>query len=471
VDAGPITGHLRPELRTLGLVKEVVVRIDIEQARKRAKELVKAGRFERLADAQREIARELGYPSWPALIRAVDRPTAERFVREVDHWPDRALELLDAAPDLRGDPWVALSLGQVPDGLVATAPGGPLAQPPLFYVARSRLAPDTVPAARLLLDRGADPNGPAGDEWTNLSIAGSRGDAPLVRLLLEAGAEPNDNDSLYHAVEPADDGCLRLVLEHGAVVRGTNALWHALDFDRFGPVQLLLEHGGDPNESAEWPALHHAVTRGRGPDYLRVLVAHGARLDDRARDGRTPLQLALRRGRDDLVETLLELGADVATVDDQDRALSAVARGERPATEIRLDHDARDVLIELAMRDLHSLQRVVDAVGAGFTAGWGGGPRGSLLHQAAWFGRPDFVRLLLDRGAEPDARATTEYATPLGWAAVGSRYSPAHPNDSFSSPDGDYVGVAELLVAAGARVEPKFTEMAVPPLADWLAGL
>jgi hypothetical protein len=36
-------------------------------------------------------------------------------------------------------------------------------------------------------------------------------------------------------------------------------------------------------------------------------------------------------------------------------------------------------------------------------------------------------------------------------------------------PDADYVGVAERLVAAGARVEPKFVEMSVGPLADWLA--
>jgi ankyrin repeat protein len=397
----------------------------------------------------------------------VEQPSADGFLREVDHRPDRALDLLAAAPALRADPWVALSLGDVPDGIDATTPGGPLSRLPLFYVARSRVAKDNLAAARLLLERGADPNGSGGEEWTNLSIASSRGDAALVRLLLAAGADPNDNDSLYHSVEPADEGCTRLLLEHGATVLQTNALWHALDFDRIGRVELLLEHDGDPNESTSWPALHHAVTRGRGPDFVRLLVAHGARLDHRARDGRTAFQLALRRGRDDLVETLRELGA-LTTADDQDCALWAVSRGERSATEIRLDDDARDVLIELAMRDTDSLQHVVDAVGANFSARWGGGPRGSLLHQAAWFGRPDFVRLLLERGAEPDARVATEYATPLGWAAVGSRYSPAHPNDSFSSPDGDYVGVAELLVAAGARTESKFAEMAVPPLADWL---
>ncbi len=106
------------------------------------------------------------------------------------------------------------------------------------------------------------------------------------------------------------------------------------------------------------------------------------------------------------------------------------------------------------MRDIDGLRRVVEAVGPDFSARWGGGPRGTLLHQASWFGRSDFVELLLAAGATPDERVETEYATPLGWAAVGSRYSPAHPNDSFSAPDGDWVGVARRLVAAGARVEP-----------------
>jgi ankyrin repeat protein len=391
-----------------------------------------------------------------------------QVIGEADARHDRALELLAATPELRADPWVALTLGDASGIGDARSPGGPLGVPPLFYLARSRIAGDTVTAARDLLERGADPNGAAGEGWTNLSIACSRGDAPLVRLLLEHGAEPNDNDSLYHSVEPPDDACTRLLLEHGATVTGTNALWHALDYDRLEPVRLLLEHGGDPDEATHWPALHHAVARGRSPEYMRLLVAHGA--DPTARDhkGRTAYQHAFRRGLADVAETLLELGAP-ADVTDDDRALNAVSSGAAPS-EVELDDDARDVLIELAMRDLDGLRRVVASVGPDFSASWGGGPRGSLLHQASWFGRLDYVELLLDAGAAPDERVQTEYATPLGWAAVGSRYSPAHPNDSFSVTDGDWVGVAERLVAAGAIVEPTFAEMAAGPLSDWLVA-
>jgi ankyrin repeat protein len=444
------------------------MKIDIEQARRRAKELVKSGGAARLADAQREVARGLGYPSWPALVHALEPPTAERVIHEADSRPDRALELLDSAPSLRADPWVALTLGDPSAIADATTPGGPLQRSPLFYVARSRIAHDGLAAARDLIARGADPNGPGGEEWTSLSIACSRGDAELARLLLDAGAEPNDNDSLYHSVEPADDACTRLLLERGARVTGTNALWHALDYERIERVRMLLEHGGDPNESPWWPALQHAVGRGRSAPFILLLADHGADPAQADRQGRTAYQHAVRRGRADLQDALRSIGSPT-TATAEDEALGAISRGEA-APEIELDADARDILIELAMCDAAGLARVVSAVGANFSARWGGGPRGSLLHQAAWFGRPDYVELLLRNGADVDARVETEYDTPLGWCAVGSRYSPQHPNDSFSSPDADYVGVARVLMQAGARSEARFAEMALPPLSDWLAS-
>jgi ankyrin repeat protein len=391
----------------------------------------------------------------------------ERFVRLAGERGGAATTLIESRPELRTDPWVALSLGDASLTPDAVRPAGPLELPPLFYVARSRVARDTVEAARDLLGRGADPNGPGGEEWTNLSIACARGDAPLVRLLLEAGATPDDNDSLYHSVEPADDACLRLLLERGARVPGTNALHHALDYDRLEPVRLLLERGGDPNEHSGWPALHHAVLRGRSSEFVRLLVEHGA--DPAARDakGRTAYQHAVRRGNVAVADTLRELGSPTELVG-ADLALNAIATGG-PVDRAALDDGAPDVLIELAMTDAATLARVLDAVGPAFSARWGGGPRGTLLHQAAWFGRVELVELLLERGADPNAKVETEYATPLGWTAVGSRYSPDHPGDSFSAPDADHVGVARLLVGAGARIEPKDVEMAMRPLSDWLA--
>src|SRR4051795_11784327 len=46
--------------------------IDLEQARRRAKELQRSGKLPKLADAQHRVANELGFSSWPALIRHME---------------------------------------------------------------------------------------------------------------------------------------------------------------------------------------------------------------------------------------------------------------------------------------------------------------------------------------------------------------------------------------------------------------
>ena len=64
-----------------------------------------------------------------AARHAPDPPTAERVIREADARHDRALELLEDAPDLRDDPWVALSLGDPSRIGTRVRPGRPAGAP------------------------------------------------------------------------------------------------------------------------------------------------------------------------------------------------------------------------------------------------------------------------------------------------------------------------------------------------------
>ncbi len=372
--------------------------------------------------------------------------------------------LLAAHPEIEADRWAALVLGRGWEG-DASAPGGPRDWAPLLYVCHGVFS--SAALARDLLARGADPNAFFVNEYGQMSAlygaAGVLHDAELTRALLEAGANPDDNESLYHSTESRSPDCLRLLLEHGARTSDTNALAHALDEERLEHVTLLLDAGADPNEGA---LLAHAVRRGRGPEFLRLLAEHGAELDRPGGETwrgdvrlRTPYQHAVLRGRDDQTTTLAELGASTA-VDDDDRAVAAIARGERPANPLpdELDHDCQEVVILAALRG--HLAVVLEALGPNFRGVVGGSPEGTLLHHAAWVANADLVAELLAAGADPAARADASFETPLGWAALASSWQEGR----------DHVAVAKLLVEAGNEIEPRFLDVAEGPLYDWLAA-
>jgi ankyrin repeat protein len=455
--------------------REVVVNLD--QLRKQAKELVKAartddpearmrlgGRHAILASAQLVIAREQGYPSWPALVSAAEANAAGFVSAATSGRCRRAEAMLEARPEIETDPWARLVLGREWKG-DPTAAGGPRGWAPILYVCHSCFASATL--VRELLARGADANAFFVNEYGQMSAlygaAGVAHDPELTRVLLEAGANPDDGESLYHATEAESPECVRILLEHGATATGSNALGHALDEEHLEHVRLLLEHGADPNEGA---ILAHAVRRGRGPEFLRLLAEHGADLDRPGGETwrgdvplRTPYQHAVIRSRTDQAETLAELGASTA-VDPQDLAVAAVARGERPDTPLpdELDPDAQEVVIEAALNG--HLDLVVELMGPNFSGVIGGSPDGTLLHWGAWVGSPEMIRTVLDRGADPAARSEADYDTPLGWAAYGSQH--------HERPGRDYVAAAELLVEAGNVVEPRLLDVAQGPLYDWL---
>jgi ankyrin repeat protein len=469
-----ITSISRPTPRTPGCERRDAM--NVEQLRKQAKDLVKAaragdadalqrlgGREPILARAQLVVAREQGYASWPALVAAAEA-NVESFLRAaVDGRRARAEMLLEARPEIAHDPWAALALGHGRwEGDVHT-PGGPLGWAPLLYACHSCFA--TTDAALHLLARGADPNAYFVNEYGNMSAlygaAGVKHDPALTRALLEAGAQPDDGESLYHAAYADSPECVALLLEFGATVDGSNALAAAVDEDHVEHVRLMLEARGNPLTTGA--LVTHAVRRGCGVEMIRLLARFGA--DVNAPGGetwrgdvplRTPYQHAVLRNRDEIAAVLAELGADT-TVSDADRAIAAIARGEAAGATLdpaMLDVDAQEVLVLAALRG--HLDEVVAAVGPDFRGVVGGSPVLPLIGHAAWVGSPVLVQRLLALGADPLGGGTS----PLATAAHASQY--------HEVPGRDFVGVAELLVAAGNAVEPAMLDVADGPLAAWL---
>ena len=282
------------------------MRIDVDQARKRAKELREGGALQTVFPTP--SARSPGSSATPAGRRSCTRssaPTVARFLRGGRSAPRpgaRAARGRARAP--RRPLGGAFARRRAGAAIDATAPGGPLGRPPLFYVARSRVAADTVAAATVLLDARRRPE-----------RAGRRGvDEPLDRLLARrCGARrsccstpaPSRTTTTRcttrssRATIAAPGSCSSTARSCPARTRsGTRSTSTGSS-----SVRLLLEHGGDPNESAHWPALHHAVTRGRGRRSSCGCSSRTAPTPRRATgNGRTALPArAYRRGRDDQV--------------------------------------------------------------------------------------------------------------------------------------------------------------------------
>ncbi len=153
-------------------------RIDLDRARREAKRRANESGM-KLADAQREIARELGEASWPRLVRRVEAEAVARedrarqlVMEATDGRRDHAEALLAIDPELgREGLDAALVLGEAErvraalarDPGLATRPGGARDWLPLLYPCHSAFlggerTDGLVECAQVLLEAGAEPN-------------------------------------------------------------------------------------------------------------------------------------------------------------------------------------------------------------------------------------------------------------------------------------------------------------------------
>jgi len=201
--------------------------------------------------------------------------------------------------------------------------------------------------ARVLVEHGADPN--AVVESSGTPIGHARKDPELFELLLAHGGreQSSDRERLEQLINDGDvAGAARWLTEHPSLVSDDAAFWsegllagpanggnHPMlemlirhgarvptvtkwgrfyYFKHTDTAELLLRHGMDPNHM-NWhytTLLHHVAADGDIPK-ARLLLDHGAAIDALDEEYRsTPLGMAARWGRKEMVELLLERGAD-----------------------------------------------------------------------------------------------------------------------------------------------------------------
>ena len=207
--------------------------------------------------------------------------------------------------------------------------------------------------ADLLIGAGANVKLANGDGATPLWLAAENGSAAMVEKLIEAGADPNERRAntgdtpLMMAARNGNVAALKVLLDHKAdpnlkeTLRGTTALMWAAEQSHPDAVKTLLEHGADFKAATEpdtrnsrlniAPTVQQRIqqdvafgtrrpgragARGRGgaatPNFSAddfEAYFRGSQVKDGG--GLTPLTYAAREGCLECARDLVEAGADV----------------------------------------------------------------------------------------------------------------------------------------------------------------
>ena len=440
--------------------------LNLEQARKQAKDLLRdlrtrnvgaAQRFRSavpqlvatsddavfaaklaLHDAQRVVAFEHGFESWAALVSQAEQrhacspdQVADFFEAVKAQDAERVRQALDAAPSLvsalmedgnymldgdafrravRDDPYPTSRETRTALHLVATG---------LFKEATTAL----LAIARLLLERGADVDAIGWDDNNGLCT-------PIVLATWEGGPE-----------------MMRVLLEHGADVtggQGAAALTTAANHGRLDRYELLEAYGAPVTpwsliQAGLGERVMHLVERApgllsarsdQGYTLLQAAAARADRMRGSVESGRQIIHSLVRRGAtmdvyaaaamDDVASLTALLDAEPDAVharlpDGASPVCFAAMSGSHGALEALLDAGADPDAPWDSKTALHEAARLDDTIACRLLLEHGAKPADEAMIAAAWRNQdPECVRLLLEHGA--NANATDGFGA-INWAA------------------------------------------------------
>jgi len=160
---------------------------------------------------------------------------------------------------------------------------------------------ESLDAVQFLLERGADVNARREDLWTPLHLAVDIGEVKMARVLIEHHADVNSQ---------SDEGLTPLHLL---------SRQNLPSLEDNGPTlaMLLLESGANVNLPARDKATPlHLASFNTQPEFVRVLLEHGANTDAENDEGKIPLQEGVgaervfHKDRAGVARLLLERGAE-----------------------------------------------------------------------------------------------------------------------------------------------------------------
>jgi ankyrin repeat protein len=275
-------------------------------AKDRLQEMRRGDPSAKLAGALLAVARDHGFASWRALKSEVERlradTVAQFFTAAANADLDRISNLLSRDASLAR----------------AVNPAGQYGGWTALHEAAKRGQSDAV---RLLLDHGADPNArEAGDNTYPLHWAAAHGHVEIARALLDAGGDVHGfgDDHEWDTIGWATGGLpaegsldvVALLVERGA----RHHIFSAISVGDLNLIQKLVEENPDAldrrtsRHEQRQTALHFAIEKGRY-DILELLIELGADLEAGDASGQTALGMAMLRGDREAMTRLHAAGA------------------------------------------------------------------------------------------------------------------------------------------------------------------
>ncbi|HEY6223991.1 MAG TPA: ankyrin repeat domain-containing protein [Gemmatimonadales bacterium] len=432
----------------------------------------------RLADAQLALAREYGFASWAKLKAHVEAigadPPAELVAAIHANDAGRVRDVLGRYPELRGklnDTMPGLHFGATP--LLAAVPfanremidvllqaGADINQKSHWWAGGFGVLDDDRGLASFLIERGATVDVHAAARLGMMDVLERlvRADPELVR------ARGGDGQTPLHVAQTID--VARWLLDHGVDIDATD-----VDHEST-PAQYMVRDRQD--------VARYLVTRGchtdilmaaalgdltlarkhldADPGCIRMFVADEwfPKRDPRAGGciymwtlGQlaTPHSVAREFGHEDVFQFLMERTPDESKLalacDLGDEAAFRQLLAARPHVAASLSAEDRTHLVRAAQRNNTAAVRLMLA--AGWPVVVRGQHGGTPLHWAAWHGNAEMVREILRYNPPVDLRGDDHDLPAIGWALHGSLHS-------WNCRTGDYPGVVDALLSAGAKL-------------------
>ena len=235
-------------------------------------------------------------------------------------------------------------------------------------ILRSAVEDGSVELTRALIENGADVNARDSKGNSVLRYAVTEAHPEIVAILLEAGADASalqadDEGLLPMAVATGDLEIVRMLLDAGVGVND-EAHFHPLgrlNISYTGPainvaaafgyndiVQLLIDHGADVNQPVERPEVGHwqpisYAAMANQVETIDLLVANGAEIEGTT-DAGNPLVIAATKGHPEATQKLIDLGADVNRRDEAGNVALRAARnsGNEDVVQTLLDAGAEE---------------------------------------------------------------------------------------------------------------------------------